>query len=133
MLLVSFFFFFNDTATTEIYTLSLHDALPIWNLTGTLYRPLTVASFALDWLLDGPVWFHAVNMLWHAAASVAVAVLARRWAGWQAGLAAGVLFPLHPVHLEAVADRVGRNELMAACFTLLALYAPPGRQSVVWG
>src|SRR5258708_12627662 len=28
-LLVCFFFFFNDTATTEIYTLSLHDALPI--------------------------------------------------------------------------------------------------------
>src|SRR5256885_16251136 len=28
-LLVHFFFFFNDTATTEIYTLSLHDALPI--------------------------------------------------------------------------------------------------------
>src|SRR3989441_11737842 len=27
--LLSFFFFFNDTATTEIYTLSLHDALPI--------------------------------------------------------------------------------------------------------
>src|SRR5205809_2741392 len=26
-----FFFFFNDTATTEIYTLSLHDALPIWD------------------------------------------------------------------------------------------------------
>src|SRR5258708_9160603 len=26
---VFFFFFFNDTATTEIYTLSLHDALPI--------------------------------------------------------------------------------------------------------
>src|SRR2546429_2643991 len=28
------FFFFNDTATTEIYTLSLHDALPIWNRCG---------------------------------------------------------------------------------------------------
>src|SRR2546430_17309858 len=27
---VSSFFFFNDTATTEIYTLSLHDALPIF-------------------------------------------------------------------------------------------------------
>src|SRR5215216_279739 len=25
-------FFFNDTATTEIYTLSLHDALPLWQL-----------------------------------------------------------------------------------------------------
>src|SRR2546429_7307603 len=29
MFLYCFFFFFNDTATTEIYTLSLHDALPI--------------------------------------------------------------------------------------------------------
>src|SRR6266536_6604568 len=29
ILSISFFFFFNDTATTEIYTLSLHDALPI--------------------------------------------------------------------------------------------------------
>src|SRR5258707_8777072 len=29
MSLIAFFFFFNDTATTEIYTLSLHDALPI--------------------------------------------------------------------------------------------------------
>src|SRR3990172_6925230 len=28
-LVYPFFFFFNDTATTEIYTLSLHDALPI--------------------------------------------------------------------------------------------------------
>src|SRR6266511_4210222 len=28
-MIICFFFFFNDTATTEIYTLSLHDALPI--------------------------------------------------------------------------------------------------------
>src|SRR2546422_4069061 len=30
ILSVYYFFFFNDTATTEIYTLSLHDALPIY-------------------------------------------------------------------------------------------------------
>src|SRR2546430_11551853 len=30
MSILIFFFFFNDTATTEIYTLSLHDALPIY-------------------------------------------------------------------------------------------------------
>src|SRR2546425_6295613 len=29
--MLTFFFFFNDTATTEIYTLSLHDALPIYD------------------------------------------------------------------------------------------------------
>src|SRR3712207_9094550 len=33
------FFFFNDTATTEIYTLSLHDALPIWVLARRCRRP----------------------------------------------------------------------------------------------
>src|SRR5256885_8781665 len=34
-----FFFFFNDTATTEIYTLSLHDALPISNPPGIRLNP----------------------------------------------------------------------------------------------
>src|SRR6266545_5779892 len=34
-----FFFFFNDTATTEIYTLSLHDALPIRGATGLIVCP----------------------------------------------------------------------------------------------
>src|SRR2546426_5008642 len=33
------FFFFNDTATTEIYTLSLHDALPICDLSRRLGEP----------------------------------------------------------------------------------------------
>src|SRR5256885_5529560 len=38
LLLLPFFFFFNDTATTEIYTLSLHDALPISDCGGALGR-----------------------------------------------------------------------------------------------
>src|SRR5258707_10898552 len=37
------FFFFNDTATTEIYTLSLHDALPI---SSSMRRPRTAPSCA---------------------------------------------------------------------------------------
>src|SRR2546430_7296095 len=40
--LTSLFFFFNDTATTEIYTLSLHDALPISTAAGEP-RPTTTA------------------------------------------------------------------------------------------
>src|SRR2546429_6669741 len=35
-----FFFFFNDTATTEIYTLSLHDALPIYHWSRSCAPPL---------------------------------------------------------------------------------------------
>src|SRR2546422_5368497 len=41
------FFFFNDTATTEIYTLSLHDALPIlWKPSSVL---ITARSSQSDW------------------------------------------------------------------------------------
>src|SRR2546426_4873531 len=36
---ILFFFFFNDTATTEIYTLSLHDALPIFSKKRTRLSP----------------------------------------------------------------------------------------------
>src|SRR2546430_11328067 len=38
------FFFFNDTATTEIYTLSLHDALPIFAIAVPLIRSRCPAS-----------------------------------------------------------------------------------------
>src|SRR5256885_14051124 len=38
-----YFFFFNDTATTEIYTLSLHDALPIYPLARLWPRPSRAA------------------------------------------------------------------------------------------
>src|SRR5256885_3739394 len=45
------FFFFNDTATTEIYTLSLHDALPIYvigvNLQGALRGGVTATDLVL--------------------------------------------------------------------------------------
>src|SRR3712207_7534458 len=38
------FFFFNDTATTEIYTLSLHDALPIWSDADGAFVAWTLAA-----------------------------------------------------------------------------------------
>src|SRR3712207_8536142 len=41
-----YFFFFNDTATTEIYTLSLHDALPILSSTGLIS---SMARTSLVW------------------------------------------------------------------------------------
>src|SRR2546427_4443414 len=42
--LFSFFFFFNDTATTEIYTLSLHDALPIFGIAALVTLAIVAAA-----------------------------------------------------------------------------------------
>src|SRR2546428_8195450 len=42
--LYSFFFFFNDTATPEIYTLSLHDALPISRGTASAARKIGTST-----------------------------------------------------------------------------------------
>src|SRR2546422_10308081 len=61
----SSFFFFNDTATTEIYTLSLHDALPI-----CLFR-------ALDPLKTPP---HPIELLVHGTTIATNALLERRGA-----------------------------------------------------
>ncbi|MGH8721731.1 MAG: hypothetical protein ACREU4_07090, partial [Burkholderiales bacterium] len=99
---------------------------------GEMYRPLVIASFAIDRLLDGPTWFHVVNVCWHAGVAVVVAALVRRWSGAEAALVAGLLFAVHPVHVEAVANVVGRAEMMAAGFSLLALYAAVERHSVGW-
>src|SRR3712207_9346458 len=46
-----YLFFFNDTATTEIYTLSLHDALPIYPQTGWPggCRPLRLEAHRRSW------------------------------------------------------------------------------------
>src|SRR3712207_7763340 len=45
----SIFFFFNDTATTEIYALSLHDALPIWGTRTPTVRPARTRTTAPAW------------------------------------------------------------------------------------
>src|SRR3712207_7241581 len=62
------FFFFNDTATTEIYTLSLHDALPIYRFAEGLLK--TVFHY-------GPIAFNEptnyearANLMW--ASSLAI-------------------------------------------------------------
>ena len=131
-----------DDLTIILANPVVHNLSGLWRAFGTsyfplnidvsAYRPLVVATYALDWTTRSTAWFHAANLLWHAGASVLVAVLARRWSGDAAGLVAGLVFAVHPVHVEAVANVVGRNELMAAVFTLLAVYAALERGSIWW-
>lgn len=97
-----------------------------------LYRPLTMFSLAVGHALHGPsAWgHHAVNVLLHAAATALVGLVALRWLGDRpAATAAALLFAVHPIHAEAVANIVGRAEVLAALFLLLGLgtLLPPSR------
>ena len=101
--------------------------LSYWEHTGRnsgLYRPVTMLSYALNYAAGGlrPAGYHAVNMLLHALNSFLVTVLVLHLSrSAAAGCIAGVFFAVHPIHAEAVANVVGRAELLAACFVLLAL------------
>ncbi|MCY2960382.1 MAG: DUF1736 domain-containing protein [Planctomycetota bacterium] len=97
-----------------------------------VWRPAASLSFALDftisgWFGDGapnPPVFHVGNVLWHAAASALAGLLALRLGlSRAAALAAGLLFAVHPIHTEAVANVYQRQELLAATFGFAFLLA----------
>ncbi len=91
-----------------------------------LYRPVTTLSHVWNYRLSGacPAAFRAVNLVLHAGCCCLVVGLARallrdvRLAGL-----AGLLFGVHALHVEAVVQVVGRAELLAAVFSLAALWA----------
>ncbi len=97
---------------------------PYWpaSFGGVMWRPAVMSSFAVDYQISSsPHWFHAINVLWAAIATALFALLACQLAGPVVGLITGLLFAVHPVHVEAVANVVGRAELMAAAGYAVAL------------
>lgn len=105
----------------------------------TLYRPTTVASYALERAATGaarPEVSHAINLALHAAVCWLVFGLAARYgADPRAALLAALLFAVCPSKSEAVANVVGRAELLAALFTLAAvrLASEEGSRLAAWG
>jgi protein O-mannosyl-transferase len=121
----------DDGAIHHLSTLVAALGRPYWYDVGHLYRPLTTLSFGLEWTAGhgAPLLFHAVNIAWQAGISALVARLALRWWPAPAAVAAGLWFAIHPVHAEAVANIVGRSELVcaAALLGLTLLATAPSR------
>nr|CAD7567993.1 unnamed protein product [Timema californicum] len=98
------------------------------------YRPLTTLSFKLNAVWAGgdlraassSKGFHVVNVILHSATTAAftwwIGLLPSSHARLMQWLS-GLLFAVHPVHTEAVSGIVGRADVGAALFFLLALLA----------
>jgi protein O-mannosyl-transferase len=97
-----------------------------------IYRPATLASFTIDWAVGGgrPLAFHATNVLLHLAVVALVLGLAGAVLG-RGAVVAALWFAVHPVHVEAMANVVGRAELLAAAGYLAATlaFAADGRRA----
>lgn len=100
---------------------------------GGRYRPLSIASFAIEYSLLGglnPFVSHLINILLYALTGSLIYMLfiklVRPLPGkpWHLSLAfvASLLFMAHPVHTEVVANIKGRDEIFALMFPLMTLW-----------
>jgi len=90
------------------------------------YRPLCVLTFRLNYLLSAlePFTYHLTNVLLHAAVTGLYVLTVRKavvGCRVEVRLMSGLVFAVHPVHTEAVAGVVGRADVLACLFFLLAI------------
>ncbi len=119
----------DDRHVSENVLLRSTDGLrTIWLDVGTTpqYYPLTHTTFWIEWQLWGGnvVGYHIVNVVLHAIASLLVVVLMRRWlipGAWLAGL----VFALHPLHVESVAWISERKNTLSIVLALAMLIVYP--------
>jgi hypothetical protein len=95
-------------------------------LGGCLYRPLTLTTFALDWMIapNKPMFNHLVNVLWYAFTGMVLFFTLRKLLpGMHKAVLwiACIFFIAHPVHTEVVANIKSRDEILSLFFVLVCL------------
>jgi tetratricopeptide (TPR) repeat protein len=100
---------------------------------GGRYRPLSIASFAIEYALMGglnPFFSHLINILLYALTGSMIFIIFSRLLKappgnpWYQGIPflVSMIFMAHPVHTEVVANIKGRDEIFALLFSLLAVW-----------
>jgi len=95
-----------------------------WNSPDNLYRPLPLTTYAIEWHFfpDKPMIGHLMNILWYGLLCVLMfkllTLLLKQYSIYVAFIAV-LLFALHPIHTEVVANIKSRDEIMAFFFVLL--------------
>ncbi|MCY4399844.1 MAG: tetratricopeptide repeat protein [Gemmatimonadetes bacterium] len=81
-----------------------------------LWRPVATWLYGLQWALWGgdPTGFHVVNVVLNSLCAALVVLLLGQLLPTPAAVVGGILFAVHPVHSEVVANVVGMAELLSA-------------------
>ena len=87
-----------------------------------LWRPATTALLAMQWAVWGenPAMFHVVNLVLHGVVTALVVLVLAELTPIALAFIAGLLFAVHPIHVEAVANVVGFAEIFSSVLYLLA-------------
>lgn len=117
--------------TTESFTGYFGQKMDL--VQGNRYRPLSIATFAIEYGIFGkenPGFSHFINILLYALTGILLWMVlaplfrnfnAHKW-WYSIPFIATVIFVVHPIHTEAVANIKGRDEIMAMMFALGAMY-----------
>ncbi len=97
-----------------------------WNSPDNLYRPLPLIMYAIEWQIwpDNPTAGHVINVLLFGLLCVLLfKLLAKLFANYSILLPfiATLLFAVHPIHTEVVANIKSRDEILAFLFGVISL------------
>ncbi len=98
-----------------------------WTAKGTLYRPLSLVMFAVEWELfpNNPFPGHLINVLLYALTAYLLFMLLRKLmpnVSLILPLLITLLFITHPIHTEVVANIKSRDEILSFLFVIGALH-----------
>ena len=129
----------NNEAIQSLETLPRAVVSPYWpgiyGRDNGLWRPTTQLLFGLQWIVvDGAPWlFHLTNLLGHAVVTALVLLLLAELTSLPGALVGALVFAVHPVHVEAVANVVGAGEVVSAmCFLTACLVHVRGPTVTSW-
>ena len=129
----------NNEAIQSLETLPGAVVSPYWpgiyGRDNGLWRPTTQLILGLQWIVsNGSPWlFHLTNLLGHAAVTALVLLLLAELMSLPGALVGALVFAVHPVHVEAVANIVGVGEVVSAiCFLAACLVHVRGPTTTSW-
>lgn len=109
--------------------------VPYWTEEAGLFRPITVASYALNYIFfgDSPWFFHFINLIFYVWTIYLIFLLIKKtFSNTALAYLSSLLFLVLPIHSEVVSNIIGRAEILALFFSLLVFWELIRKKTNYW-